>query len=226
MVSRCCTWIVDEFVRAELGAAMPQAGGSFVFLRETFGRDRRGVLDVISLHLVDCYPSAACGSIRPPIGFVMYFHFLVRTSLQSKRSPVDSSCHHCSSIVKGDIGKISVARRMGCRPGYYGWLDMWWSLLILIPRLYLPISRIRLTFSWVLTFPGYVRTVKTVYSYLGYYNVCHLGGEIRNPERISLEVFFYPSSELPFYLSLNLVFMVRAMAGNPEFPFIVSTFIE
>ena len=24
-------------------------------------------------------------------------------------------------------------------------------------------------------------SVKTIYSYLGYYNVCHLGGEIRNP---------------------------------------------
>ena len=26
-------------------------------------------------------------------------------------------------------------------------------------------------------------SVKTVYSYLGYYNVCHLGGEIKQPER-------------------------------------------
>jgi len=26
-------------------------------------------------------------------------------------------------------------------------------------------------------------SVKTIYSYLGYYNVCHLGSEIRNPGR-------------------------------------------
>ena len=36
--------LVDGFVWAELGAAMPQAGGSFIFLRETFGRDRWGKL--------------------------------------------------------------------------------------------------------------------------------------------------------------------------------------
>ncbi|MEY4919058.1 MAG: hypothetical protein RLZZ431_240 [Bacteroidota bacterium] len=27
-------------------------------------------------------------------------------------------------------------------------------------------------------------SVKTIYSYLGYYNVCHLGGEIKNPSRV------------------------------------------
>lgn len=34
-------------------------------------------------------------------------------------------------------------------------------------------------------------SVKTVYAYLGYYNVCHLGGEIKNPERIFQEVFLF-----------------------------------
>ena len=36
-------------------------------------------------------------------------------------------------------------------------------------------------------------SVKTVYAYLGYYNVCHLGGEIKNPGKIFPAVFLFPS---------------------------------
>jgi amino acid transporter len=33
--------------------------------------------------------------------------------------------------------------------------------------------------------------VKTIYSYLGYYNVCNLGGEIKNPgQNIPRSIFF------------------------------------
>lgn len=38
-------------------------------------------------------------------------------------------------------------------------------------------------------------SIKTVYSYLGYYNVCHLGAEINHLKKIFLEVFLYQSQE-------------------------------
>src|SRR6266487_3462383 len=48
-------------------------------------------------------------------------------------------------------------------------------------------------------------SVKTVYSYLGYYNVCHIGGEIKNPEsNIPKSIFISIAGITALYLLLNL----------------------
>jgi amino acid transporter len=61
-------------------------------------------------------------------------------------------------------------------------------------------------------------SVKTVYSYLGYYNVCHIGGEIRNPESnipksifISIAGYHSLSSSQPQHHESN------SMAGSATF---------
>jgi amino acid transporter len=51
--------------------------------------------------------------------------------------------------------------------------------------------------------------LKTVYSYLGYYNVCHLGGEIRNPQtNIPRSIFISILVIAALYLLMNV-----ALAG-------------
>ena len=50
---------LDGCVWAELGAAMPQAGGSYVFLREAYGANRLGQLDVVPIYLADAFSGAA-----------------------------------------------------------------------------------------------------------------------------------------------------------------------
>jgi len=71
-------------------------------------------------------------------------------------------------------------------------------------------------------------TVKTIYTYLGYYNVCHLGGEVREPERnIPRSIFLSIGGIAVLYLAmqtsiLGVVPWQQAQASN----FIVSTFIE
>jgi amino acid transporter len=68
---------------------------------------------------------------------------------------------------------------------------------------------------------------KTVYSYLGYYNVCHLGGDIRNPgKNIPRSIFISIVSIAILYLGMNLSIMgviPWQEAGNN---YIVSSFIE
>ena len=78
--------------------------------------------------------------------------------------------------------------------------------------------------------------VKTIYSYLGYYNVCHLGGEIINPGRvIPRSIFFSILGIAALYLLLNWSVgtvipwqEVRAwQAGaSDKSQFIVSVFVE
>lgn len=50
---------VDGCVWAELGAAMPQAGGSYVFLREAYGANRWGRLLSFLFYLANTFSGAA-----------------------------------------------------------------------------------------------------------------------------------------------------------------------
>ena len=51
-------------------------------------------------------------------------------------------------------------------------------------------------------------SVKTVYAYLGYYNVCHLGGEIKNPgKNIPRSIFISVFGIATLYLLMNISVM-------------------
>jgi len=83
-------------------------------------------------------------------------------------------------------------------------------------------------FSW-LFFAGLgAATVKTVYTYLGYYNVCHLGGEVRDPERtIPRSIFLSIGGIALLYLLLQTVILgVVPWQEAQRSEFIVSVFVE
>jgi amino acid transporter len=71
-------------------------------------------------------------------------------------------------------------------------------------------------------------SVKTIYSYLGYYNVCHLGGEILDPTRnIPRSIFISIFGIAVLYLGLNLsIAGVIPWQEARQYDFIVSVFIE
>jgi amino acid transporter len=76
--------------------------------------------------------------------------------------------------------------------------------------------------------------VKTVYSYLGYYNVCHLGGEINNPGRnIPRSMFVSVAGIAVLYLLMNWSVSsvipwqeIKFWQDNNMNNFVVSVFIE
>ncbi len=70
-------------------------------------------------------------------------------------------------------------------------------------------------------------SVSTVYSYLGYYNVCHLGGEIINPQKnIPRSMFISIAGIATLYLLMNIsVASVLPMAAIQKSNFVVSEFI-
>jgi amino acid transporter len=71
-------------------------------------------------------------------------------------------------------------------------------------------------------------SVKTIYCYLGYYNVCHLGGEIQRPTRnIPASMFISIVGIAVLYLLMNIsVISVVPWQEAQESEFIVSTFVE
>jgi amino acid transporter len=71
-------------------------------------------------------------------------------------------------------------------------------------------------------------SVKTIYSFLGYYNVCHLGGEILNPQKnIPKSIFISVAGITLLYLCMNLsIVHVIPWQEASKYDFIVSIFIE
>jgi amino acid transporter len=70
--------------------------------------------------------------------------------------------------------------------------------------------------------------VNTIYTYWGYYNICHLGGEIRNPEKnIPRGIFLSIIGIAVLYLVMQTSILgVLPWRQAQDSPFIVSAFIE
>jgi amino acid transporter len=71
-------------------------------------------------------------------------------------------------------------------------------------------------------------TVNTIYTYWGYYNICHLGGEIRNPEKnIPRGIFISIAGIALLYLVMQTSILgVLPWQQAQDSPFIVSAFVE
>ena len=71
-------------------------------------------------------------------------------------------------------------------------------------------------------------SVKTVYSYLGYYNVCHLGGEIINPEKnIPRSMFISIAGIAVLYIAMNIsVVSVIPWQQAKDSEFVLSLFMQ
>lgn len=99
-----------------------------------------------------------------------------------------------------------------------------------------PLKDINTGFSWnmLASFVFGQACIKTVYSYLGYYNVCHLGGEIKNPgKNIPRSMFISVVGIAVLYLAMNVSVSsvipwqeIKSWQANNLNNFVVSTFIE
>ncbi|MBS1538186.1 MAG: amino acid permease [Bacteroidetes bacterium] len=220
--------IVDGFVWAELGAAMPKAGGSFIFLREAFGKERWGKL-MSFLFIWQTMIQAPLVAASAAIGFAQYFTFIVPLGYYEKKMLSGALIILITILLYrkvGDIGKISVILWAAVL-GTIGWL-IFGGATHFNADLVFQEPAIGFSFSGVFFVLLGQATVKTVYSYLGYYNVCHLGGEIQNPEKnIPRSIFISIIGIAILYLALNLSVMgVIPWQETRNSQFIVSTFVE
>ncbi len=174
---------LDGFVWSELGAAMPRAGGTYVFLREAYGPDRWGRL-VSFLFVWQSFVYVPLSIATAAIGFAGYARYLHPLStLQLKAVSGGLVLFLILLLYRRitTIGKISVLLWVGV-VGTMVWL-IWGGLSHFNAKLAFDFPPGAFHLSW-LWFAGLGSAmVKTVYSYWGYYNICLLGGEIREPER-------------------------------------------
>ena len=174
---------LDGFVWSELGAAMPKAGGTYVFLREAYGPHKWGRLMSFlfvwqtMIHGPLSMASAAIGFSK----YVSYLHPL--TKWQGKA--VSGALILLLIILLyrriETIGRISVLLWIGV-VGTMLWL-IWGGASHFNPKLAFDFPPDAFHFSNIWFAALGAAMINTVYSYWGYYNICHLGGEIRDPER-------------------------------------------
>jgi len=219
---------LDAFVWSELGAAMPRAGGTYVFLREAYGPGRWGRL-MSFLFVWQTFIQAPLSIASASIGFARYAGYLHPLStLQAKAVSGGLVLLLVVLLYRRitTIGKISVLLWTGV-VGTLLWL-IWGGATHFNAKMAFDFPPGAFSLSWV-WFAGLgAAMVNTVYSYWGYYNICHLGGEIRNPERniprgIFLSIFGITLLYLAMQTSILGVVPWRE-AQNSKF--IVSTFVE
>jgi fructoselysine transporter len=219
---------LDAFVWSELGAAMPRAGGTYVFLREAYGPGRWGRL-MSFLFVWQTFVQAPLSIASASIGFASYAAYLHPLStLESKAVSGGLVLFLVVLLYRRitTIGKISVLLWIGV-VGTLLWL-IWGGASHFNRKMAFdfPPRAFSLSSLW---FAGLgAAMVKTVYSYWGYYNICHLGGEIRDPEKnIPRGIFLSILGITVLYLAMQISILgVVPWREAQNSKFIVSTFVE
>jgi fructoselysine transporter len=222
--------IIDAMVWAELGAAYPMAGGSYHFLKAAY-KDY-GILGRLMpfLYIWQTSIQAPLVVASGAIGFSQYFSYLVNISVLEQK--LLSAIIVILLIVLlyrkiETVGKIGVA--------------LWVVVLVTIGAIIfggltngttyyspLPAGDFSFLFQGVFWMALGQASVKTIYSYLGYYNVCHLGGEIKNPQKnIPRSIFISVFGIAILYLLMNYsIVQVIPYQLAAKSQFLVSEFIE
>ena len=219
----------DGLVWAELGAAMPKAGGSYNYLREAYGPQSAGrwLSFLMIWQIMFSAPlSVASGSI----GFASYLNYLV-PGLPAWGARAIAGAFPLLLVVMlyrriGTIGNISVVLVTGVLAGCL------WIVFSGLPHLSgarllnFPPDAFRL--NWIFWAGLGHATLYALYDYFGYYNVCYLAEEIRDPGRVIPRAIMFSI----LLVGMLYVFMTSSFVSVVpwkallESKFIASTYVE
>ncbi len=218
---------MDAFVWSELGAKWPQAGGSYVFLQKLYGKKYGRMLSFLFVWQTSIQAPLVVAS--GSIGFAQYLTYLLPLTDIEQKMVSGSLVLLLVWILYRNIktlGKLSVIM----------WVVVGSTILWLIASAFTHFDA-QMAFS----FPADAfdlkpmffvalgqASVKSIYSYLGYYNVCHLGGEIINPQKnIPRSIFISIAGIAALYISMQIgILGVIPWQEAQNSTFIVSAFFE
>ena len=234
------TAFVDGMIWSELGAAYPLAGGSYNFLKQAYGRKWGSLMSFLFVWqtCIQAPLVVASGAIGfaqyfnylvPLKGFVEYFHYRIPLSVIQQKIVSGTVVVLITMLLYRNIktiGKISVFLWLGVI------VTMLWIIIggfthRQVAYTFLPLRAGELFTPAFITVLGHA-SVKTVYSYLGYYNVCHLGSEISQPQKnIPRSIFISIVGIALLYLCMNVSIVgVIPWQEAKSSTFIVSSFVE
>jgi fructoselysine transporter len=235
--------LLDGCVWAELGAAMPQAGGSYVFLREAYVANRWGRL-MSFLFIWQTLFQAPLSISSGALGFADYSSFLAAKIPGIAGWLTSSSGSHLAVYrpVVATLVILIAVMLLYRRITAIGKIStILWALalatilwLIYGGVTHFDSSRIFSfpagggNFSWIFLAGLGHASVQAVYSYLGYYNVCNLGGEMKNPARTIPRAIFlsiFGIALLYFAMQTSILAVVPWQEARQS-SFVVSLFVQ
>ncbi len=226
--------LVDAMIWSELGAAYPLAGGSYNFLKEAYGRNGAGKL-MSFLYVWQTIIQAPLVAASAAIGFSQYLVYIVPLSFVAQKIVSGGVIVFVTFLLYRNIesiGKVGVLLWAGVIA------TLTWIIFggISYGHFLQPLLDMPDAFSWnnIASFVFGQACVKTIYSYLGYYNVCHLGGEIKYPgKNIPRSMFISVLGIAALYLAMNMSVSsvipwqeIKGWQDSGQNNFVVSIFIE
>jgi len=226
--------IADGMVWSELGAAMPGSGGTYVYLREAYGRESFGRL-MAFLFIWQFILSGPLEIASGYIGFARYAGYIWKGPPQSTLL-IAAGVGVLNILLLyrriTSIGKITVSL----------WIGTLLTTLAVIVTGALNFSASRafdfppgaFNFSLGFLFGLGAAARIGVYDYLGYYDICYIGDEVKDPGRtIPRSIIISVILVAIIYLGINLSIIgvvpwreFVPAAAHPESDFIVSIFME
>jgi len=243
--------VCDGLVWAELGAALPGSGGSYRYLAEIYGPRKLGHL-ISFLFIWQLTFSAPLSIASGSIGLAQYATYIF---------PGLGNATKVTLPLLGDIEINAIPVAMVAIAALAVAVFLLYRRITLIERLskFLWVG-VMLTIAWVIfagvshfnprvafDFPQGAFTLRpefftglgaallvAVYDYWGYYNVCFLGGEVKDPGRtipraVLLSILFVGIIYIVMNISILGVIPWREFAGTANTPaqrYVISSFME
>jgi amino acid transporter len=237
--------IPDGMVWSELGAAMPGSGGSYVYLREGFGRETFGRL-MAFLFIWQFIISGPLEIASGYIGFANYLGYLWQgapaLSFAIGKLQIDIR------LVAILIGAINIALlyRQITHIGKIT-ISLWIGTLLTVsavivtgalnfdPKIAFVFPPDAFRFSTGFLFGLGAASRVGIYDYLGYYDICYIGDEVKNPGKtIPRSIIVSVIAVAAIYIAINLSIIgaipwsefVPAEKTRPLSDFVVSVMME
>ncbi|MFM7103522.1 MAG: APC family permease [Verrucomicrobiota bacterium] len=232
--------IPDGMIWSELGASLPGSGGTYRYLREGFGPRTWGRL-MAFLFLAQLLVSGPLEIASAYIGFLRYLDYLwpgmLADGLPTWRGGVAVVALGLALVALlyrriASIGRLTVAL----------WVGVLVTVLSVLatgawhfdPRVAFDFPPGAWNFSWGFAL-GLGAAARTgIYDFLGYYDICYLGDEVRDPGRtIPRSVLWSLVSVAVIYLGINLAIIGvvpwRTFVPedqHPESAYVVASFMD
>lgn len=222
------TAFMDAMTWSELGAKYPLAGGTYNFHRIAFGEKGGKLMSFLFVWQTSIQAPLVVASAS--IGFAQYLTYIVPLDFWQQKMVSGGLVILVFLLLYRKIeaiGKISVVM------GSIVVLTILWIIISGFIGQQQPVKILPTAGEsfFTLTFWAAIghASVKTVYAYLGYYNVCHLGGEIKNPEKnIPRSIFISIIGISTLYLLMNISVMgvIPWQVVKADDKYLVSTFMQ
>jgi amino acid transporter len=176
--------MADGLVVAELGAALPSAGGTYVFLREGFGPKTWGKLAAFLFvwQILFAGPlEIASGNIGLVQYLAVFFPGMSEWTMKFVAAGVAVFLIFALYRKITDIAKIMLGLWI-TMIATTGWVIVT-ALIYFDPEMAFRVPEGAWELSWDFIGGLGEGTANVLYLFLGYYQVCYLGSEVKNPER-------------------------------------------